>query len=452
MSDVKELYKSVIMQGFYDEQYGMKPQIIDGKKHGVCIDFSRDLVEVLRQNDYLAGLISTLNDDGYLHAAVLYKNLQTGKVKIADPVTDVRKMTGLTDEQRQKVVEEILISENWNRKLEEYIKEYGIITAYNDDLSKSMERIRDREELEAVPQINGEIQKKIEPIQTLTALSHVKSVADGPTLLACQTLYKKGISTYCSNYTLNGEVSINVDYNSLSEENKEIVLKLRENNPENYYIQRKTGFYGSLGHNEEVSEDKLMELVFGFSETKGKTTPEINLKMNQLIAMLKKQPYLQGVYTRQEVLNNRHHLSTIANLLGKSEEPCKSSQTDTNEQIASNEGLIYSEKYSRFFADYVAKSRYIESLYRQEHDLRNEEEIARESRVFYDTDRQMFFETEREAELYKQGIQENENKSIITSTDIVEADMSRKVTNTITEKIKNFFDKIIDKLKGKGER
>ena len=35
MSDVKELYKSVIMQGFYDEQYGMKPQIIDGKKHGV---------------------------------------------------------------------------------------------------------------------------------------------------------------------------------------------------------------------------------------------------------------------------------------------------------------------------------------------------------------------------------------------------------------------------------
>ena len=49
-------------------------------------------------------------------------------------------------------------------------------------------------------------------------------------------------------------------------------------------------------------------------------------------------------------------------------------------------------------------------------------------------------------------IQENENKSIITSTDIVEADMSRKVTNTITEKIKNFFDKIIDKLKGKGER
>lgn len=313
MENIRNLYKSVIMNGFYDEQHGNNPEVIEGKKHGVCIDFSRELIQILRSNGYLAGLISTLNEDGFLHAAVLYKDLETGQVNIADPVTDVRKLTGLSDEERQEVIEEILKSENWNRKLPEYIKEYGIVTAYNDDLSKSMEEISDVEELEAVPNINSEIPKNVESIQVLSSLSHVKKVADGPTLLACQTLYKKGINTYCSNYGPDRDVWINVDYNSLSEENKAIVLKLREKNPENYCIKKKTGFYGHLGENQEVDENRLMEFIFGFSETKGKLIPQINLEMNQLISMLKKQTYLQGGYTRAEVLNNRHHLSVYSN-------------------------------------------------------------------------------------------------------------------------------------------
>ena len=452
MSNIKEVYESIIMNGFYDEKYGMKSKMINGKKHGVCIDFSLELIEKLRQNGYLAALISTLNEDKDLHAAVVYKNLETGEVNIADPVADVRKLTGLTDEQRQRVIEAIIRIENWNRKIEDYIKEYGVITAYNDDLSKSMESVRDREELEAFPSINKEIPKKSKPIQTLTALSQVKNVADGPTLLACQTLYKKGINTYCSNYEQNGCVSINVDYNSLSEENKEIVLKLKEENPENYYIKNKTGFYGLLGDNDEITEDNLMELVFGFNETKGTTIPEINLEMNQLISMLKKQPYLQGVYTRQEVLDNKHHLSIKYDLLSDSEATCKSTESDNNNQIAINEGLLYSKKYDRFFKDDVAKSRYIESLYRQEHDLRTEEEIAKEGGVFYDTERQMFFETEKEAELYNRKAEEYENESIVTITDMVEADMDRRVSKTITDKIKNFFNRMIDKLKGKEDR
>lgn len=445
MSKINEIYRNIIMSGFYDEKYGMKPEIIEGKKHGVCIDFSRELIEELRKNGYLAGLISTLNEDGYLHAAVLYKDLETEVVSIADPVTDVRKLTELTDEQRKEAIEQILETENWNRRIEEYIKEYGTLTAYNDDMSIAMKEIKDREETEAVPSINREIAKKVEPIQILTSLVDVKKVADGPTLLACQTLYKKGISTYCSNYTPNGDISINVHYNSLSEENKKIVLKLREEQPKHYFIQRETGFYGHLGYNDDKIEDnKLMELVFGMKESKGKSTPQINLEMNQFISMLKKQPYLQGVYTRDEVLNNRHNLSVMTNLTCDPEEPCKSSEADSNEQIAINESLMYSKKYDRFFEDYVAKSRYIESLCRQEHDLRMEDEMAQESEVFYDAEMQMFFETEREAELYRQ--------SIITPTDIVETDISRKVSKSITDRIKNFFSNIIEKVKGKGER
>jgi len=135
---------------------------------------------------------------------------------------------------------------------------------------------------------------------------------------------------------------------------------------------------------------------------------------------------------------------------GGKEKECKSSKTDTNEQIASNEELIYSEKYDRFFENHVAKSRYIESLYRQEHDLRKEDEIAKENGVFYDTDGQMFFETEREAEQYK--IENQRKDSEITSTDIVEADMDRKISKTITDTIKSFFNRIIERIKGKGER
>ena len=444
MNKINELYRNIIMNGFYDEEHSLKSEIIDGKKHGICLHFSQELIEKLRSNGYLAGLISTLNEDGYLHAAVLYKDLETGVVSIADPVTDVRKLTGLTDEQRKEAIDQILETENWKRKIEEYIKEYGTITAYNHDMSIAMKEIKDREETEAVPSINVEISKKVESIQKLTSLADVKKVADGPTLLACQTLYKKGISTYCSNYTPNGDVSINVHYNSLSEENKAIVLKLREEHSEHYFIKNRTGFYGSLGHNDEIAENKLMELVFGIKESKGKLTPQINLEMNQFISILKKQPYLQGGYTREEVLNNRHNLSVMTNLTGNNEETCKSSEADSNKQIAINEGLLYSEKYDRFFEDYVAKSRYIESLCRHEHDLRTEDEMAQESGLFYDKKEKMFFETEREAELYR--------RTFITTADIVEADIDRKIPESITDRIKKFFSNVIEKLKGIGER
>lgn len=262
MIKIEKIYKNIILNGYYDENYGNKPEVIEGKMHGVCIDFSRELIKQLRENGYLAGLISTLNNDGYSHAAIIYKNIESGEISIANPVTDVRKLTGLTDEERVQIIEELLKSKNWKRELRSYIREFGIVTAYNDDLSKNMVDIQDKEELEAIPTINETISKKREPIQTITSLEHVKTVADGPTLLACQSLYKKGISTFCSNYTPNGNVSININYNSLSDENKKIIQRLKEENPESFYFKVQTGFYGILGFDEEIDENKAMEVIF----------------------------------------------------------------------------------------------------------------------------------------------------------------------------------------------
>lgn len=449
MLNIREIYKDIIFNGYYDESYGGKSEIIDNKLHGVCIDFSRKLIEYLRKNGYLAGLISTINDEGFLHAAVVYKNIQTGTSYIADPVTDIRKLTGLTEEDREALIEELLNSENWKRNLRDYIKEFGIVTSYNDDLSKSMEKIQDKEELEAIPAININIPKKVEPIQVVSSLEHVKNVADGPTLLACQTLYKKGISTFCSNYTHNGDVSININYNSLSPENKQIMKKLKEKYPDNFYFLQSTGFYGVLGYNGEIDESKAMEVVYGFTDSSGKSAAQINLEMYELISKLKKQEYLENSYTREQILDGKHLLRTTDALFGMNIK-CNSNISNTNEEIAENEGFIYSEKYDRFFKDMVTKSRYIESLYRTEHDLRSEEEIAQDSGIFYDSEMRMFFETEKEMEMYHQQL--NSNHDTITSVDIVEADMFRKIPQAKIQTIKNFFQKIFDKITGKGDR
>lgn len=446
MSDIKELYKEIILNGFYDEEYGSKPEIIEGKKHGVCIDFSRELIKKLKENGYLAGLISTLNSDGFLHAAVAYKNLENGETFIADPVTDVRKVTKLNDEERTNIIEQILSTENWKRTIEQYIEEFGVITAYSDNMQQCMKNIQDREEFEAIPTINNEIDKKFQSCQTLSGLANVKNVADGPTLLACQTLYKKGIDTYCSNYTPNGDVSINVDFNSLSEENKQILLELRENNPENYFIMNRSGFYGSLGHNtEQISEDKPMELVFGFKSTQDKATPEINLQMNELISKLKKQTYMYGVYSREDVLNNKpNKMNPMSQLMGQIED-IQSTEQDTNEQIAVNEELLYSNKYNLFFRNQRIKSRYMESLYRKEHDLRDGDQIAKEAGIVHDSETGMFFENEQELNTYKENIR-------ISSSDIVKADMERKTSQTLIDNIKNFFERCKNRIFNKGER
>ena len=207
---------------------------------------------------------------------IIYYNPETNKINIADPVTDIRALTGLSDEERKKQIKEILANKNFERDLREYFDEFGPITEYDDseyekDMKSSPKPRRkdliDREEIEANPDLT-DIEKKSEAIQALTRLDQVKNVADGPSLLACQTLYKKGISTYCTNHVLEtGYTSINIPYNSLSNENKEILQDLIKRNPDNYYIHKMTGFYSDLdGENAEISGNKPMELVLGFIE------------------------------------------------------------------------------------------------------------------------------------------------------------------------------------------
>ena len=129
---MKEIYKKIIFSSYYDENFGGNPKEIDGKTHGVCIDFSRNLIKQLRSNGYSAGLISTLNDDGYLHAAVIYRDKDTDEVFIADPVTDVRQLTGKTTEEIEQLINEVLKQKNYSRTLREYYEEMGAITDYDD--------------------------------------------------------------------------------------------------------------------------------------------------------------------------------------------------------------------------------------------------------------------------------------------------------------------------------
>lgn len=246
MKNIDKIYRDIIMNGYYDEAYGMKSEVIDGKMHGVCIDFSRQLIEKLKKDGYSAGLISTLNDDGFLHAAVLYRNMQSGELRIADPVTDIRRLTDLDNNQRRLEIKRILGDNNWCRDLKEYIEEFGAITEYYDNMSKAVDSVIDKEKLESHPSII-DFEKRGEQIQTLKRLSQLTSIADGPTLLACQTLYKKGIDTFCTNYDPKTKyTAINIRYNSLSDENKKILQELLRSKPDNYVLQADNGFYGEL--------------------------------------------------------------------------------------------------------------------------------------------------------------------------------------------------------------
>lgn len=125
---------------------------------------------------------------------------------------------------------------------------------------------------------------------------------------------------------------------------------------------------------------------------------------------------------------------------------CKSSETDTNEQIAQNENMIYSQQYDLFFENYVSKSRYIESLYREEHDLRSNYEIANTAGVFYDKTSGMFFENEQEAKKHYEQKTYEEKSAYITSSDIAEADIERKFPSRLFENIKYLFDRIKSKI------
>lgn len=276
-------------------------------------------------------------------------------------------------------------------------------------------------------------EKKEEPITFLTKFSQVEDYADGATLSACKTLYEKGICSFCSNFKEdNYYTDICCYFNSLSDENKEILYRLLKEKPENYCIQKDSGFYGSLGESQEISVNRPMQFVFGFSSF-SKETPreEIDEKMNELANVFKKQTFRQGVYTREEVLNNKHHQNNpMLWLNGYTEESNHSTNSDSNEQIAQNENLLYSKKYDMFFENLAVKSRYIESLYRQENETRTEEEIAKENGVFYFSDKEMFFEHQHEYEYN------------VTPKDLAKVSEKEKIGSSIIRKFKNLIERI----------
>lgn len=473
MSKINEIYKNIIINGFYDEEHSSKPEIIDGKKHGICLHFSQELIEKLRSNGYLAGLISTLNEDGYLHAAVLYKDLETGEVNIADPVTDVRKLTGLTDEQRNNEIESILSENNWSRDLADYIQEYGPITEYLDNFTTIRTDIKDSDSLKKNLHLiyTSEPEHIQHPIETITDISQIDNLVEDPMKEACKVLYKKGIATRCSdNFEQNKIVEIFLPYTSLSSENRKILIGLVQENPENFEFRSPGGSWMRQSKLEtpkdEYDDSQARGFVIKASYEDNSTMADISKKLVDLSMQFEKQVCMEGIYTREDILRNMHELESVDNLLNYPEnivldKPIETS--DTNKKLAKKNNLNYSEKFDIFFEYNKDKSRYIESLYIEDKGKRTNEEIAKENGIYYDIDKKMFFDTEKEAELYRIKLEEAEellekelegfiNEKNITPTDIVEADRSRKISKSITDKIKNFFSNIIEKIKGKGER
>ncbi len=440
---MEEIYKRIVLSSYYDENFGGNPKEIDSKMHGVCIDFSRNLIKQLRNNGYSAGLISTLNDDGYLHAAVIYRDKDTDEVFIADPVTDVRQLTGKTTEEIEHLINEVIKQKNYSRTLREYHEEMGAITDYDDSeyekngigspiaLRQNMEN---QNEILSNPQI-VKLEKKTEGIQRLTSLSSVIDVADTTTLLACQLLYEKGINTFCSNYSKDtGYSDIAIHYNSLSEENKKIFLQLMLEKPQNYKIKdmREVFGYPSLyGESSSIDENFPMAICLGYGEFEldDMSEEEQNLKLFELIKPFKKQTYMHGVYSREDVLSNKHHRMQC-DLMNKEEKLCNSSDKNTNQEIAKNEGLIYSVKYDMFFEDSSSMSRYIESLYRKENDWRTDEEIAIDAGIEH-----------------KDGLFLDDY--LVTTTDIVKTSQLQQTNISLINKFKNMITKVKSVFRGR---
>lgn len=435
MKNIKEIYQDLIINSYYDENYGGNGALIDGKYHGVCIDFSRKMMEELIENGYIATIISTTkieNGQNILHAAVLYRDKDTNDILIADPVTDIREMTEkeMDDISREQAVERN--NRNYKRNIQDYVDEFGAINIYNHEMSSCEQNVGTDELVrkhffEMVGEKLGTLSdKKMEHCSTLTSISQVRNYADGPTWLACESLYKKGIDTYCSTFSPNYEIynddgsarimhnylCINGYFHSLSEENKKAILEARKSNPENYFINIARGMYGLLGMNEEIRDDRPMEFMIGFKELpENLTENELIQKMNDLTSIFTKQTYRHGVYTREQVLKNEHNKRRTSANFGVA--TLNSNNNDTSEQIAKNENLLYSERFDMFFENEQAKSRYIESIYCNDIGVDNEEEIAKQNGIVYSDDYKMFFEDAEELSKYTikmQELQASENE------------------------------------------
>lgn len=385
---IEKIYKNLLEQCLYDETYAGNYQIIDGKIHGVCLDFSRILVRNFRKNGIKCGLISTLNDDGYLHAAVIYNDPITNEILIADPVTDVKMKNKLT-------IDRLIIKKNYCINLQDYYRQYGAITDYDDSefemtnkpLNPKVLRSNMTNFFEIIsnPYVI-QLKKRVEAIQNLISILDVEKVADTATLLACQLLYERGINTFCSNFDVEtGYCDIAINYNSLSEENKIIFHELMKESPNNYKLfdKRKVFGYPQITSDGSICED-IYPIVacIGYDKNCNLSPEEINLKMAELINKFNKQIYMQGVYTRQDVINNKHNYMKL-DLIHQELEKNNCDETNTNEEIAISEKLLYSKKFDLFFENESSLSRYIESIYRKENDLRSNEKIAKEYSLDY---------------------------------------------------------------------
>lgn len=456
MRDILEIYKDLILSSYYDLSCGGNPQEIEGKTHGVCIDFSRSLIKELRKNGYYAGLISTLNDDGYNHAAVIYKNITTGEISIADPVTDVRKLTGLDDSQRENIIMQILDDRNFQRKLASYISEFGPIKEHLDNTHTIRENITEPQLLED----NLNFRLASNPIHihhsctTLSDISHIDELVEDPMKEACKLLYQKGICTSVSdNFEEQNKVEIFLPYTSLSAENRKILLEeLRNNNP-NYELRYSGGSWMRTQKIDELPRDENDDsatrgFVIQMTYNESDTMASVSNSLVNIASVFKKQKYMENIYTREDILRNKHLLEDVDTVLNNKknvvlEKPLKS--RISNKNLAKQNNLMYSKKYDVFFNDYTDFSRYLESLSSKT----TKQEIAQEYSLIYDEESKLLFESSKDFNSFKErkakfDAEENLQpiSSIVTSTDIAEASKHYRIGEKIVNKFKHLIENV----------
>jgi len=128
---IEKIYKENIKQFYYDEKYNFKGTYIGEFYHGVCIDFSLFLKRKYNELDINTYLIATKTNESN-HAALIY--LVDDEIYVADPITDARIMTNknMSFDERNDFINNNKLQININ--LQDYIKENGTITIFNNNM------------------------------------------------------------------------------------------------------------------------------------------------------------------------------------------------------------------------------------------------------------------------------------------------------------------------------
>lgn len=165
MNNIDKFYRDAVLRSEYREKYALKQRgkidrntpWWDNSQTGGSMDFCENILRNMRLYGAEAHLVFTKENKNFLHAAVVYRDPDDKKWYIADPITDIKRFTGMVPEYQyhREQGEEFykkksLIDESDNKKIDvdEYIKQFGNISLYNINVEKQDENVSNYNELE----------------------------------------------------------------------------------------------------------------------------------------------------------------------------------------------------------------------------------------------------------------------------------------------------------------